>query len=82
MHKEIWEANASSKYAPKKLLSNLKRIPRSGPLILKDTLLQIARSIISNDLNAIKSDSNKRVTHNPLVFLYMPSLYVFYCHIC
>ena len=56
MHKEIWEANASSKYAPKKLLFNPKRIPRSNPLILKYTPLQTSRSIISNGPNAIKSN--------------------------
>ena len=96
MHKEIWEANASSKYAPNKLIFNLKRIPRSNPLILKYTPLQPSRSVIPNGPNTIKCDLIQQtycsnlstkfhqahlfITH---LFFSICFLYMFYyCPIC
>ena len=53
--------STTTKYAPRRQLFDPTQIPRSGPRLIKEEPLQLARSLISKGLHALKTKSEKRV---------------------
>ena len=54
--------STTTKYTPRRLLFDSTHIPRSGPQLLKEEPLLLARSLITKVLHALETKSEKRVT--------------------